>query len=192
MEKEILMRNLVRVAIPVTVVAALFALNACAAPTITPSSAPSASASRAITLGPDGYGALKLGLTKEQASATGLAVQISQDPTGGCGDDSDGWLKGAATPTENSVAGRLFFSTSSNKLVAIYAYGEVATPEGLHVGSTASDLRAAYPSWTGDENADGIGSIPIPGNDKAQYRIDIEDKVLVELSLDATDQDCYE
>lgn len=186
--KEVLMLKLARAALPIAVLTALFSLTACTSP----SAAPSASPSPATQLGPDGYGDLTLGMSKNEARATGLATQISQDATGGCGDDTDGWLKAAPTPTQQSMAGRLFFSTNSDKLVAIYAYGDIATPEGLHLGSTAADVRTDYPTWTGNEKVDGVGTIPVPGSDSAEYRVDIEDGAVVTLSLDATDQDCYE
>ncbi|MEV4620129.1 hypothetical protein AB0J74_15655 [Asanoa sp. NPDC049573] len=49
-------------------------------PPVTPSTPPSTEAADApLVLGPDGYGALKIGMTEQQAEATGLVTDFRQD-----------------------------------------------------------------------------------------------------------------
>jgi hypothetical protein len=164
-----------------------------APPTVAPSSSPTPSAT--VFLGATGYGALTLGMTKQQALATGLTAGIS-GTKGTCGDHSDGMLAGAPTPTD-AVVGTLFFSEKTNELVAIYAFGSITTPEGIGLGSTLAQLKAAYPSWSGEPDAQGTGEdegrgyVEVAGG-KASYRIAVIDGKVVELSLDSVDQDCYE
>lgn len=179
------------------------AVSACASTPNTPPS-PTNASTPPTTLGADGYGALKLGMTKAEAGATGLATGIT-GTEGSCGDTSDGTLAGTPTPeatpganTENPyVRGTLFFSGDTGKLVVISAYGPVATPEGIKVGSTLAELKAAYPTWSGEpddagkDSDSGRGYVELPGG-KASYRIVVESGKVVELSLDSADQDCYE
>lgn len=159
--------------------------------TMTPTSAPSS----ALTLGPQGYGALRLGMTKTQVRATGLVTGVSVDPVGTCGGPEDGSLVGVQPgPDESDVAGRLFFSATTNQLVAIYAGGGVRTPEGVGLGSTSQRLLAAYPTWRAQEPGpvEGRGRIQVPGNPEAHYRIVVTGGRVVELSIDSDRQDCYE
>jgi hypothetical protein len=154
-----------------------------AAPTTTPPAPPQ--------LGPTGYGSLQLGLAK--SAAANLAIQASADPSGQCGGSGDGYLPGSPLPDGQSLDGRLFFSGSTNKLVAIYAYMGVLTPQGITVGSTYAQLHAAYPAWHGlFEPTSGRGGVAVPGNPNAHYRIVVSNQKVVQLSLDANDQDCYE
>lgn len=176
----------------------VLALSACtAAPNPAPSPSKQSSAP-APTLGDSGYGALQLGMTKAEATATGLTTGIS-GTDGSCGAASDGRLAGAPAAASEStyVRGPLFFSSNTGKLVAIYAYGPVATPKGIKVGSTVAELKAAYPTWSaepddaGNASDSGRGYVELPGG-KASYRIVVDSGSVVELSLDSEAQDCYE
>jgi hypothetical protein len=138
-------------------------------------------------------------MTKPEALATGLASDVS-GTKGSCGTQTgtkaDGRLAGAPAPGDEAF-GLLFFSATTNKLVAIYAYSGVTTPEGIGLGSTVDELKAAYPSWgtgpddEGDGPDEGRGYVELPGG-KATYRIVVNDGKVAELSLDSIDQDCYE
>lgn len=203
------MRNVLKLT-AVAAIAALFtSLSACATPAptptaslppasptttaVTPSASASASASpvQADTLGPFGYGALKIGATKAEAKASGLAEGISGSK-GQCGGTGDGWLKGAQKPTDENIGGTLFFSATTGKLISIYAYGEVATPEGIKLGSTVAELKAAFGNWGAEDGTEGRGYEKAKGNSKASYRIVVNNGKVTELSLDSVGQDCYE
>jgi hypothetical protein len=144
-------------------------------------------------LGPNGYGTLKIGMTKAQARATGLVTGVGSSNAGKCGGPGDGFLTGAPSTADTSVTGRLFFSARTDKLVAIYAIPGVKTPEGIALGSSYEQLHAAYPSWSaiGEDPTDGRRSVDIPGYPHNAYRIVVRDHKVTELSLDA-EQDCYE
>jgi hypothetical protein len=187
-----------------TITTLVITLSACVTAAPNPSGSNSASPSGPATstttpdptqadgvLGPFGYGALRLGMTKAEAKATGLTAGISADTKGGCGSKSDGNLKGFNVG-EDSVSGQLFFSTTTGKLIAIYAAGDVKNLDGLGIGSTVKELKAAYPDWSTEDGDEGIGAVSVKGNPQAHFRISVSDGVILELSLDSEDQDCYE
>ncbi|MEE9965845.1 MAG: hypothetical protein K4304_12245 [Propionicimonas sp.] len=185
------------IALLATTVLALSACTAAPSPAPTPSQL---STPATPTLSATGYGALQLGMTKAEATATGLTTGIS-GTDGACGGAADGRLAGAPAtePTDENpyVQGTLFFSSNTGKLVVISAYGPVATPEGIKIGSTVAELKAAYPTWSGEPDDagnpsdSGRGYVELPGG-KASYRIVVISGAVVELSLDSAAQDCYE
>jgi hypothetical protein len=142
-------------------------------------------------LGPLGFGALKLGLTKAEAVATGEAALIT-GTKGECGGATDGFLAGAPAAHPDALPGKLFFSTTSGKLVAIYAIPGAKTPRGIGLGSSYADVHTAYPSWqpVGGSGTNGRG--PVSTGSGAHYRIVISAGAVKELSLDSDNQDCYE
>lgn len=119
---------------------------------------------------------------------TGLLNGVDTSRTGGCGADGDGWL-GRTRPAPDDVTGRLFFSAHTGKLVAIYAFSDLARPEGARLGSTEAQVNASYTNWIEE---DGRGYATVAGNPDATYRIQIIRGKVAELSLDAVDQACYE
>lgn len=175
------------------------AVSACAStPATTPAATVSASPSVSVTdtLTATGYGALQIGMTKAEALGTGLTTGIS-GTNGSCGASDDGTLAGAPTADSEYLRGTLVFSANTGKLVAIYAYGPVAIPEGIALGSTVAELKTAYPGWSGEPDEDGKttdegrGYVELPGG-KNTYRIVADSGKVVELSLDSSEQDCYE
>jgi hypothetical protein len=136
-------------------------------------------------LGPTGFGALKLGMTREQAIATGL---VDTFPAGeGCASTRlKAAPKGEGHVTYNSERG----------VVAIDAYNSAMhTPEGIHVGSSRDDLLLKYPEWqeAGAVMLDGRGYANVRGNEgAATYRIVTEKGKVTELTLQDRRQGCYE
>jgi hypothetical protein len=143
----------------------------------------SAGGGSALVLGPDGVGDLKLGMSLPAALGTGLLTGKSAVDPGGC--DAGYRLKSTA----NSV---IWFS-ADKKIIAIGA--EAATPEGITVGSSRADVKRAYPKYdqvSDPEPMDGRGLAAVPGNSKAQFRIVIEDDKVTSVTLQSTEQGCYE
>ncbi|MEV6971245.1 hypothetical protein AB0M47_39725 [Hamadaea sp. NPDC051192] len=157
----------------------------------TPAAGPastSSSAAVAVTLGPAGYGELKLGMTPDQAKATGLISEPAGSAGTACGRYA--YLKGAAS---NGTEGRLYFSKKLG-LAAIYGYAGLGTPEGVAVGTSYGKLHEAYPGWkpVGGGERDGRGQIAVPGNPAAVYRIEVYGGRVVQLAVQVKNQDCYE
>jgi hypothetical protein len=149
-----------------------------------------------LFLGPFGYGALTLGMTKSAANATGLTTGIDTGTPAGCGAAGDGQLAGAPPLDFSELQGWLVFQSGSGGLVSIYAFAGVETPQGIKIGSTKAEVVAAYPTFETfsgvDGEEDGRGGAPVPGNPDAHYRIVILDGKVFQLSLDANNQACYE
>jgi hypothetical protein len=139
-------------------------------------------------IGPTGIGTLKIGSNLAQARATGLITGY-QSPDGslGCGYSK---LKGAG-----DSGGEV---THSPKLgiVAIQAYGNMHTPEGITFGSTLDQVQETYPDFEPSEvddtgrTGDGRGWAHASG--KVNYRFTFSDDKVVELGLEHKNQDCYE
>ena len=65
-----------------------------------------------LLLGPNGYGAITLGMTKAQAVATGLTAGTTATGEGTCGGSSDGYLAIMAKPDPEFGWGQLYFDTT--------------------------------------------------------------------------------
>lgn len=134
-------------------------------------------------------------MTKSQALGTGMTAGMVTTTGGTCGGPEDGSLFDVTpNPDDTDVAGRLFFSATTDSLVAIYAAAGVATPQGISLGSSIDTLVAAFPEWRAQEPGpiEGRGWIDAPGNPQAHYRIVVSNAQVIELSLDSNQQDCYE
>jgi hypothetical protein len=192
------MRTTLRNLLTAAVAAAALTLTACAStgsgsasssststttPVTTPKP-PATAISVPLVLGPNGLGPLRLGVSLGEANATGLVDHIDA-PSQGC---STGLLKGEHTRPEEAA----LFVSAHLGVAAIYAYGDIATPEGIKLGSTYDQVHAAYPAWQGIEGRQGHGLVAVPTNSNAKYRIDISGGHVVELDIQLTDQDCYE
>ena len=161
------------------------------------SASPSVAPKKAsLHLGPTGLGQVKLGQSLHDALATGAVKAIA-------GADDACLVRGRfkATPPADpdspiiaDDAGLIFAGKLG--VSAIYAYGAVSTPEGIHLGSSYADLKKAYPSWhnvTGpDSDTDGRGLVTVPGNAGAVYRIATHGGVVISLAIQFKHQDCYE
>lgn len=152
-------------------------------------SSPSSPARTATTLGPDGVGALKLGMTRTQAEATGLVAPFKNEPNS----DVCLWrsrLVGAGLAGAPDAGGLVLHSERLG-VATIDAYAGMKTPEGIGLGSSVAAVGRAYPGFTVTTGL-GRGYAKVPGNSKAVYRIGVNNGVVDELTLQFSDQDCYE
>lgn len=124
------------------------------------SGATAATAEAKPTLGPHGYGSLKLGMSLKQAKATGTIVRKKSVKEGRC----TGWdLKKFPTAKDEANV----YISSKRGVAAIFAGKKVKTPQGIKIGATYKQVKAAYPrmkKW-----ADGVWTAKVPGNKKAHY-----------------------
>lgn len=165
--------------------------SATTAATSEPTSSSSGTAA-APTLSPTGLGALKLGMSKSEARETGEVAHVIGSK-GSCGQpNSDGWLKAAGKSAEDESSGGLAFSSSSNKLVAIFAYPGVTTKEGIGLGSSQEELQAAYPEWEAitEDNESG-GYVKTDSATNSHYIITVAQGKVNGLSLESDDLDCW-
>ncbi|WP_433078723.1 hypothetical protein ACQP1P_38170 [Dactylosporangium sp. CA-052675] len=151
------------------------------------SRAATASATKDLTvvLGPDGLGSLKLGMNRQQALATQVVASLPE-ATNGC---TTGILYGAHRPYEGAV-----WLHASEGVSAIYAFSDVHTREGLHLGSTYDELMRTYPDWQPVDlgQRDDRGYAKVPGNANAVWRIETSDGKVASLALQLRHQGCYE
>ena len=154
------------------------------APTTPPaSSEPVRTPSPPRVLGPLGFGALRRGMTFEQARATGLIEGYEVEDFGvNCGMSK---LKGT---------GATVFFTPGIGLSSIDMYGSVPTPQGIKLGSTMSAVQDAYPDWevVVGEGEDGRGFADVPGNSKGTYHIEVSKAKVTYLALTYEGQRCIE
>jgi hypothetical protein len=162
--------------------------------TTTPTTGGTVNAPPAPTvLGPTGFGALKLGMTEQQAEATGTikpfkTVQLSDVCTKSS--NLDGAPSGQGTVLLNKNLG----------VAIIAAYPGVRTHEGLKIGDSLATAQRIYPNadvpWSalGQPNrAINHALVQVPGNSKAYYRIGISDAGKVDgIALQLMDQGCHE
>jgi hypothetical protein len=164
-----------------------------ASPSVRATTRPSRKPPAPPILGPKGFGALKLGMTSKQATATGLIVPWRGTEESGCSLSSH--LRGGTGGGNGGNTGEVMLSGSTGVEV-IDAYPGVDTPEGIHLGSTTAQMRKAYPDWTNfqdqDPHAEGIGAADVPGNPQATYRIWTQNGKVYELTLQLNLQNCYE
>ncbi|MFI6906037.1 hypothetical protein ACIBKY_32575 [Nonomuraea sp. NPDC050394] len=133
------------------------------------------------TLGPYGYGSVKLGMTLKQAKTTGAVVN-KLPGNGGC----SGWdLKSFPTP-KDSVG---IYISPKVGLAAIFAAKGMRTPEGIRIGSTTKQVKAAYPRAKKD--AHGFYVTAVPGNKKAYYSFTLTRGKVTEYGIALNKQDCF-
>jgi hypothetical protein len=146
-----------------------------------------------LVLGPTSLGKLKIGMLPKAATATGeIDAPV---PAQGCGS--------AALKSANSDDVKVTYSADRG-LVAIPAYGRIATPEGIRIGSSVAQLKAAYPDLVrriteegqpaeiGDrESGDAFAG---KGDEYkgVHYRFRFLNGKLTELELEHDNQNCYE
>lgn len=134
-------------------------------------------------LGPDGFGALKLGMSYDDAVATG--VMIPDGPPledRGCGGyDLVGYPN---SPSTISV-----YAMHDLGVAAIFLQKGMRTPEGIKLGSPVKDFYAAYPD-TGPGDWQAVAAVP--GNPDAIYHMVIsKDGKVGSLALALRKHECF-
>ncbi|MET8043067.1 hypothetical protein ABZU25_19665 [Micromonospora sp. NPDC005215] len=151
-----------------------------------PSARPSSSATTtALVLGPNGLGSLKLGMSREQATATGMLRPFA--------DYRDECALAQLRPAP-ADKGNVNHSRTLG-IATIDAYGSIKTPEGARIGMSSADMLRIYPGWTAVNDGDatnGRGFAKTPGNNKAVYRIATRNGTVTQLTLQYANQNCYE
>lgn len=153
-------------------------------PSTTASSSPTGSRAVAVTFGPLGFGALKLGMNAQQARQTGEISTLTDVP-GGC---SRFDLKAISTRPAGGIDG---YIDPKYGVVLIAAAPGVRTPQGIEVGSTLAAVRAAYPNLI---EGQGGPRVAVPGNPAALFRFayNASTKIIVRMDLvTAGPQGCF-
>ncbi|RZS30546.1 hypothetical protein EV193_11667 [Herbihabitans rhizosphaerae] len=142
-------------------------------PTTTPSPAPP---SAGKTIGSDGIGKAKLGMTKAAALATG-AVKV--------GTRQVAPYELAGYPSDQSYPVCI-----SEKLgvALITVPDDMRTREGIRKEATQQQVEAAYPKLEKKHN--DYFAAPVPGNPKAIYLIEISGGTVAQIMIALADQDC--
>ncbi|GAA2158937.1 hypothetical protein GCM10009727_70210 [Actinomadura napierensis] len=136
---------------------------------------------RAATLGPLGYGTLRLGMKAGQLRGSGLLVGKVRGRAGGC----DGYdLRTHRTP--KGSAG-VYYSARLG-IATIFAVGGMRTPQGIGVGSTLAQVKQAYPRLATGVNG---SSAPVSGNPHAVYSLLLKGGRVTSLALDLAGQTCH-
>jgi hypothetical protein len=153
----------------------------------TPGSAASDAPAAGLVLGPAGFGPLKLGMTSSQAQQTSIVSGLSDFP----GLDSKSPCRGIylkAVTDHNALTVDGYVSVKYG-VVQISAPAGVHTPEGIGIGSTMADVKAAFPGLT---TGQGGPVTQVPGNTAAlyQFSFDPASHAVTKVSLVAKVQDC--
>ncbi|RNL79053.1 hypothetical protein [Nocardioides marmorisolisilvae] len=132
--------------------------------------------------GPTWAFAFKIGQTTEQVR--GVGGTITGDPEGDCATVTKPNVVGSDNDPLKEVA------MTRGKVIAIFANDGFYTPEGIGIGSTEDDVKAAYPNGHRD-GVDGYWHVPISTG--SEYEIGIgQDKKVSELLIQTTgSQRCY-
>ncbi|MBM2617864.1 hypothetical protein JIG36_20105 [Actinoplanes sp. LDG1-06] len=161
-------------------------------PSAPPATSKSSKPSTPKVIGPTGYGALKLGMTRDEATATGLITRWAAQPDTNCP-----WrarLKQTVTGTPSPVND--VYWNKDGGIAAIVVHGTIHTPEGIRIGSTYADVMMAYNNWQNAADPGvkfGHGTVDVPGNNDAVYRLDISrDGKVTSVALQSKKYGCYE
>ena len=140
-----------------------------------------ASADPNATIGPLGVGELHLGMFTWEAPGASLVKTLpSQGP---CETFA---IKALPEPDPGSTHG---YASENQGVMTLFAQDGMTTPEGIGLGSTLAEIRAAYPS--AEKTAHGW-SVPVAGFTDRSYLFGIdENDELEELALTLDTQSCF-
>jgi hypothetical protein len=145
--------------------------------------APKTVASDPLTLGPNGFGKLKLGATEAETKAAGWKIQDDLPGTPAC--PKTGVLVLPNMTVTVSISTRY-------GAAAITALGDMHTPEGIKEGSSLADVKKAYPQLTNPTGLPDSGRFEtaVPGNPNAKYRITVAQGKVASFELIISTHDC--
>ncbi|WP_211357922.1 hypothetical protein [Amycolatopsis cihanbeyliensis] len=147
-----------------------------------------AQAAACAELGPDGYQTLKLGMTTQQAKATGEIVPYrGPDPGAGINPECGFY---DLTDRPGRPGGLTVLVSPKLGVSYIEGYPGVRTPQGIGIGSTEEALRTAYPDWNPAEP--GGQFVPVPENPNAFYEFNAGNGEVDHLGLRSVGQECIE
>jgi hypothetical protein len=136
----------------------------------------------ARVLGPQGYKKLRLGQSERAAEKTGLLV----DKERGSGCDFYYLKRSEGRP---NVGGGVFVERSGG-VVVISGTDKSRTPEGITMGSSLKEVRAAYPGLSPVGRYDSVYESSVPhGESGSHYRFSVDENDRVrDFALEATDR----
>lgn len=139
-----------------------------------------------LAFGPTTVGPLRLGISVDDAVATGL-IQPNAVPADAAGCQGYDWTGQPGAPSHYS----LLFSPRYG-LVRIGGRADAETPEGIYAGSAADDVRAVYPDQAKPHMGRNEWVTPVPGNPGANYWLVLSKNVVTDVRLELAVQDCYQ
>lgn len=127
-------------------------------------------------IGPNGFRALALGQTLDEAQATGMMGDGPTDSGGGCI---------SFTLVSDGVSGQVYLSDLTVRAIVA---DPVMTPEGVGPGWTVEQVQEVY---SVDVGPNGQALVPVLGNASASYRLQFADGVVASVGLQLDGQTCY-
>lgn len=137
----------------------------------------------ATTLGPFGWRGLNLNMSEPRAITTGMLGGRTGSPT-----PCQRW-----TAARAAIVSDVFISRRFGVAAIEVAQGSpVHTPEGMTIGWTLAQVTQTYPGISTALADANLRFVPVPGNDRARYRVGFDAGGRVwALTLELTTQDCY-